>query len=60
MIDRAGPLTRCPRCGRSITAANPITGEHGQARAHGGTTVTELMCKICNSTLGAKIRRANF
>jgi len=26
MIDRAGPLTRCPRCGRSITAANPITG----------------------------------
>lgn len=50
------PLGHCPRCGRRITARNPLTGEHGTARAHGGTKVTDLICRICNSADGARIR----
>jgi HNH endonuclease len=53
----AGPLSYCPRCGRAITKANPITGQHVVPRAHGGTKATELECKICNSSAGATIRR---
>lgn len=52
-----GPLDACPRCGQPITPDNPITGEHGVPRAHGGTEVTELVCRRCNSKAGAGIRR---
>lgn len=53
----AGPITCCPRCGRPITPANPISGEHAIARAHGGTEVTGLICRSCNSSAGATVRR---
>lgn len=57
LLAETGPLTNCPNCGRPITPKNPITGEHGVARAHGGTEVTGLICRICNSTAGGGIRR---
>jgi hypothetical protein len=56
LIDAAGPIMNCPRCDRPITAKNPLTGEHGVARAHGGTELTGLICRSCNSSLGATIR----
>jgi HNH endonuclease len=55
----AAALTHCPRCDAEITQHNPITAEHGVARAHGGTQITELMCRRCNSSLGAQIRRTD-
>jgi len=57
LVAQAG-LTNCPRCDRPITKANPITAEHGRARAHGGETITGLICQICNSSLGAQVRRS--
>jgi len=57
LISEVGPIASCPRCGRPITPQNPITGEHGVARAHGGTEITGLICRSCNSSLGARIRR---
>jgi HNH endonuclease len=56
-INRAGNPTHCPRCDKPITATNPITGEHGTPRAHGGTQITEVICLSCNSSLGATIRK---
>ena len=56
MVAAAG-LTHCPRCERDITVANPMTAEHGTARAHGGTEITGLLCRSCNSSLGATVRR---
>jgi hypothetical protein len=57
MLDDAGPITHCPRCHRPITPQNPITGEHGTPRAHGGSQITSLICRSCNSTAGGSIRR---
>lgn len=60
LVDAAGGTpTHCPRCNKPITKSNPITGQHDQARAHGGTHVTSLLCRTCNSSLGARIRRTN-
>ena len=47
----------CQRCGHTGTADNPLTGEHGVARADGGTEVTATLCRRCNSSLGASRRR---
>jgi hypothetical protein len=55
LVAEAG-LTHCPRCERPITKTNPITAEHGTPRAHGGTEITGLLCRSCNSSLGATVR----
>jgi len=58
LIEACGGVpTHCPRCSRPINKGNPITGQHDQARAHGGKHVTSLLCRACNSSLGARIRR---
>ena len=51
------PPTRCGDCGEDFTAENPLSGEHGLARIHGGSTVTKIVCLRCNSRAGARIRR---
>lgn len=47
----------CERCGESGTPENPLTGEHGVPRAHGGTEVTAILCLRCNGELGGSVRR---
>lgn len=53
----AAGVTHCPRCGRQITEKNMLTAEHGTARAHGGTEITGLICRSCNSSAGATVRK---
>ena len=57
ILDKVGPITACPHCDAPIDASNPITGEHGIPRVDGGTEVTELICRLCNSASGGRTRR---
>lgn len=47
----------CERCGHEGSLDNPLTGEHGTPRAHGGTAITGTLCRSCNSSAGARVRR---
>jgi hypothetical protein len=47
----------CEDCGHTGSPDNPLTGEHGTARVHGGTQVDRTLCRRCNSARGSKIRR---
>lgn len=57
---RAEQLRRvpyCEHCGHTGDEANPLTAEHGVARARGGKVVTRTLCRSDNSSRGARIRR---
>jgi hypothetical protein len=47
----------CERCGHTGSIRNPLTGEHTTPRAHGGTDVDMTLCRSCNSSRGATVRR---